>query len=80
MATFKITWPHGSETVVQSDCHTVDQYINCRFGGGVNIADFGASVELVPEVTEAEEEVSEAVAEAVAKDVESSTEKKESSE
>lgn len=30
---FKITWPDGqAEVVEQSDCSTVDQYINCRFG------------------------------------------------
>lgn len=36
MAKFKITWPNGkSEKVEQSDCETVEQYINCRFGRGV---------------------------------------------
>lgn len=30
---FKVTWPDGrEETVEQSDCKTVEQFINCRFG------------------------------------------------
>lgn len=30
---FKITWPDGREEVVeQSDCRTVEQFVNCRFG------------------------------------------------
>lgn len=33
MATFKVKWPDGREEVVhQSDCKTVEQFINCRFG------------------------------------------------
>ena len=32
MSTFKIKWPDGKEeTVKQSDCQTVGQFINCRF-------------------------------------------------
>lgn len=50
MARFRITWPTGEVTEVeQSDCNTVEQYVNCRFGAGVEPA---AKVELVqPEVT-----------------------------
>ena len=30
---FEITWANGSvEEVEQSDCKTVEQFINCRFG------------------------------------------------
>ena len=37
MAKFKITWENGEEeTVDQTDCTNVEQYINCRFGAGVN--------------------------------------------
>lgn len=63
MATFKITWPHGSEIVVQSDCHTVEQYINCRFGGGIDISEFNAEVELIPEEQEPTSDEQEPVAE-----------------
>ena len=63
MATFKITWPHGSEIVVQSDCHTVEQYINCRFGGGIDISAFNAEVELIPEEQAPASEEQEPVAE-----------------
>ena len=35
MARFKITWASGLETEYeQSDCHTVEQFVNCRFGAG----------------------------------------------
>ena len=44
MSTFKIKWPDGKEeTVKQSDCKTVEQFINCRFGS----AKTGAKVTLV---------------------------------
>ena len=33
MAKFKIEYSNGSvQEVEQSDCHTVEQFINCRFG------------------------------------------------
>ncbi len=33
MAKFKISWSDDSvEIVEQSDCETVEQFINCRFG------------------------------------------------
>ena len=36
MATFKTTWEDGSTEVLQkSDCATVEQFINSRFGAGV---------------------------------------------
>ena len=47
MARFKITWASGLETEYeQSDCHTVEQFVNCRFGAG---AELTAKVELVGE-------------------------------
>ena len=76
MATFKITWPHGSEIVVQSDCHTVEQYINCRFGGGIDISAFNAEVELIPEEQEpvAEEQAPASEEQAPAEEVTKSPE------
>ena len=36
MPAFKITWDTGLETTEhRSDCHTVEQFINSRFGAGV---------------------------------------------
>jgi len=36
MAMFKVTWDDGSTEVLQkSDCHSVEQFINSRFGAGV---------------------------------------------
>lgn len=50
MARFKITWASGLETEYeQSDCHTVEQFINCRFGAG---AELTAKVEIVGEKVE----------------------------
>lgn len=35
MAKFKITWASGVEEVVeQSDCDTLEQFLNTRFGAG----------------------------------------------
>lgn len=35
MATFHVTWDDGrEETVVQSDCATIEQFLNCRCGSG----------------------------------------------
>lgn len=50
MARFKITWASGVETEYeQSDCHTVEQFVNCRFGAGAKLT---AKVELVGEKVE----------------------------
>jgi hypothetical protein len=50
MARFKITWASGLETEYeQSDCHTVEQFVNCRFGAGAKLT---AKVELVGEKVE----------------------------
>lgn len=50
MARFKITWASDLETEYeQSDCHTVEQFINCRFGAGVKLT---AKVEIVGEKVE----------------------------
>lgn len=52
MAKFQITWPDGKvEVVEQSDCSTVDQYINCRFGSN---GSGEAKVELSAPLPEAE--------------------------
>lgn len=45
MAWFKITWDTGLVTECeQSDCKTVEQFINCRFGAGAEVT---AKVELI---------------------------------
>ena len=50
MAKFKITYTDGKvEEVEQSDCHTVEQMINCRFG---SCGHSGVKVELVGEAKE----------------------------
>lgn len=50
MARFKITWDSGVETEYeQSDCHTVEQFVNCRFGAGAKPT---AKVELIVEKVE----------------------------
>lgn len=50
MAKFKITYTDGKvEEVEQSDCHTVEQMINCRFGS-CDIS--GVKVELAGEAKE----------------------------
>ena len=47
MAIFVIEWPGGREEVVeQSDCKTVEQFVNCRFGS----AKTKAKVRLADEV------------------------------
>lgn len=56
MARFKITWASGLETEYeQSDCHTVEQLVNCRFGAGVELTAkveiVGEKVEVAPEPT-----------------------------
>lgn len=39
MAKFKIDWKKGKDEIVeQSDCDTVEQFINTRFGRGVKPA------------------------------------------
>lgn len=43
MAKFSVKWPDGREEVIeQSDCKTVEQFVNCRFGS----ANTGAKVSL----------------------------------
>ena len=38
MAKFQVEWDDGKvEVVEQSDCHTLEQYLNCRFGAGKEI-------------------------------------------
>ena len=50
MARFKITWASGLETEYeQSDCSTVEQFVNCRFGAGAKLT---AKVEIVGEKVE----------------------------
>lgn len=50
MAKFKITYADGKvEEVEQSDCHTVEQMINCRFGSRDTS---GVKVELAGEAKE----------------------------
>ena len=50
MARFKIIWASGLETEYeQYDCHTTEQFINCRFGAGAKLT---AKVELVGEKVE----------------------------
>lgn len=48
MAEFRVTWASGKVTsVVQSDCDTVDQFINTAFGRGIRVSDVGIKVELI---------------------------------
>lgn len=50
MARFKVTWASGLETEYeQSDCHTAEQFVNCRFGAGAKLT---AKVEIVGEKVE----------------------------
>lgn len=50
MARFKVTWDTGLVTEYeQSDCQTVEQFINCRFGAGVEVT---AQVEIIGEKAE----------------------------
>ena len=54
MARFKIIWASGLETEYeQSDCHTVEQFVNCRFGAGAKptakVEIVGEKVEVAPE-------------------------------
>ena len=65
MARFKITWASGLETEYeQSDCHTTEQFINCRFGAGAKLT---AKVELVGEKVEVAPEPAAPAPEPVAK-------------
>lgn len=55
MARFRITWLTGKVTEVeQSDCNTVEQFVNCRFGAGVEPTSKVELVEAKP-VTEVAE-------------------------
>lgn len=50
MAKFEITWSTGQKEMVdQSDCGTVEQLINCRFGRGFDVEAHGVKVELAGE-------------------------------
>ena len=56
MAKFIIKWPTDKvEKVEQSDCETIEQLVNTKFGRGFDIEAYGVTVELVgePEVEEA---------------------------
>lgn len=47
MSKFRVTYPSGAvEEVEQSDCKTVEQFANAKFGYA-NYVDFGVKVELV---------------------------------
>ena len=47
---FKVTYPDGVTIERdQSDCHTVEQLINCMFGSGHNLEEVGIKVEPVTE-------------------------------
>jgi len=53
MAQFKIIWKSGVVDVVeQSDCTTVEQFVNCRFGRNADIEAFGVTVELQSETVD----------------------------
>lgn len=57
MATFETKWKSGkTEIVEQSDCATVEQYVNCRFGRGVDLEAFGVEITLVGAPVEEVEE------------------------
>lgn len=52
MAKFKVTSPDGKiETIEQSDCKTVEQFINCRYGRNAKTKD---KVELVKKAASTE--------------------------
>lgn len=45
MATFSVTYADGTtKTEVQSDCETVEQFLNCRFGS-VDTSSIKVSIE-----------------------------------
>ena len=47
MAKFHIVFASGkTETVEQSECSTVEQFINVRFGRGIDPSKFGTKVTL----------------------------------
>lgn len=51
MAKFLIKWTTGkSEVVEQSDCRTVEQFINCRFGSSPVLAEVSEYLEPVEPV------------------------------
>jgi len=48
MATFKVLYPSGkTETINQSDCSTVEQFVNMKFGRGCDIAAHGVKLIVV---------------------------------
>ena len=60
MARFKVTWPTNLVSEYeQSDCHTVEQFVNCRFGAGVEL---DAKIEILGEKTEVAPEAAPEVA------------------
>lgn len=65
MARFKVTWASGVETEYeQSDCSTIEQFVNCRFGAGAKLT---AKVEIVGEKVEVAPEPEPAAPEPAAK-------------
>ena len=52
---FRTTYPDGSFLErEQSDCNTVEEYVNCAFGGGYDLDAVRIKVEVVGEVVEDE--------------------------
>jgi len=49
VAEFRVTWASGKvlNNVVQSDCDTVEQFINTMFGRNFPVSDVGIKVELI---------------------------------
>lgn len=76
MALFEVTWKSGKkETVEQSDCDTVEQFINCRFGRMFDTDEFGVKVimkheEVIPDLaTDGEKQDTPAAAKSAPKAV-----------
>lgn len=45
---FRTIYPDGSSLErEQSDCHTIEEYVNCAFGGGYDLGAVGIKVEVV---------------------------------
>jgi hypothetical protein len=70
---FKVTYPDGVTIERdQSDCHTVEQLINCMFGSGHNLEEMGIKVEplIEGEDSDSEEPQAKSVVEEPPKPVE----------
>ena len=53
---FRTIYPDGSSLErEQSDCNTVEEYVNCAFGGGYDLDAVRIKVEVVGEVVEDED-------------------------